>query len=247
MQLTVLGSSGGYPEPGRACSGYLLQRDRFSIWIDAGTGTLDALQRIVNLGKLEGILLSHTHPDHWTDLPIALHRIAVTGEGMEYPPVAVYGAPDWTVTTGVAFQWYSDGNSPTPYTPFEMKHGDVYKLGGIYIDIAEVQHSVPTFAMRFERDSVLVYSADTAPCDALIELARDADVFLCEATLPPGEEAAISMNPEQAGQIARAAGVKQLILTHLLPGIDPEESCRVAAGVFDGPVTWAQPGRVFEI
>jgi ribonuclease BN (tRNA processing enzyme) len=246
LKLTVLGSCGGYPEPGRACSGFLLQQGPTNIWIDAGAGTLDALTRILNLDDLEAVLLSHTHPDHWTDLPIALHRIAVTRGGKEYPSLAIYGPPEWPVSTGIARQWYSrDGST---YHPITLEDGQTFRIDRCDVNVATVEHGMPAFAMRFDDgDSVFVYSADTAPCPALVEIARGADLFLCESTLPPGQETPISMNPAQAGQIALDADVRRLVLTHLLPGIDPAESCRIAASVFGGPVSHAYPGTVFEI
>jgi ribonuclease BN (tRNA processing enzyme) len=62
---------------------------------------------------------------------------------------------------------------------------------------------------------VLAYSGDTGPTPALVELARDADVFLCEATLrePEGEPHG-HLTADEAREIAAAAGARRLLLTH---------------------------------
>ncbi len=59
MELTVLGCSGTWPNADTATSGYLLQHDGFNLWIDAGTGTLANLQRHIDFGHIDGILISH--------------------------------------------------------------------------------------------------------------------------------------------------------------------------------------------
>ena len=69
MRLTVLGSSGTFAGPDDACSGYLVEHDGFRLLMDAGPGTLSNLQQHVPLDRLDAVLLSHAHPDHWTELP----------------------------------------------------------------------------------------------------------------------------------------------------------------------------------
>jgi ribonuclease BN (tRNA processing enzyme) len=246
MRLTILGSSGGYPAPGRACSGYLIRTRNTTLWVDCGTGTLDAVLRHASLSEIDAILLSHLHPDHWTDLPIALHQKAVTRTRDATGPIPVLGPAGWPAGTGVAAQWFSDDRNI--FISDTLNDGKAFSIGEIRVQPCRVEHGMPVFAFRFSADvRSLVYSADTRPCAQLLELARDADLFLCETTLPAGEETAISMNPEQAGRLAASAGVRELVLTHLLPGIVPDDSCSEAARHFNGPVSYADPGRTFVI
>ena len=73
--------------------------------------------------------------------------------------------------------------------------------------------------MRIEHGGrVLAYSADTAPCDALIRLAQDADLFLCEASYLDGEDNPpdLHLTGREAGEAATKAGVGRLVLTHLV-------------------------------
>jgi ribonuclease BN (tRNA processing enzyme) len=68
FSLTVLGTDGSYPGPGGCCSGYLLQAGDFATWMDTGPGTMANLQLHVPLSRLDAVVVSHAHPDHWSDL-----------------------------------------------------------------------------------------------------------------------------------------------------------------------------------
>jgi hypothetical protein len=68
MRLRVLGSSGGYPAPGRPSSGFFLEHGEAKLWIDAGNGTFAELQRAVDVTRVDALLLSHIHADHCADV-----------------------------------------------------------------------------------------------------------------------------------------------------------------------------------
>src|SRR3972149_2439950 len=65
MKLTVLGSDGSWPGAGGATSGYLVQHEGFSLWLDAGTGTMAKLQEYVDISDLGAVAISHGHADHY--------------------------------------------------------------------------------------------------------------------------------------------------------------------------------------
>ena len=66
--LTVLGCDGSWPGPGGAGSGYLVRAAGTSILLDAGPGTFAQLQQHADPGDITAVILTHVHPDHWTDL-----------------------------------------------------------------------------------------------------------------------------------------------------------------------------------
>ena len=68
LTLTVLGCDGSFPGPGGACSGYLLTCEGSRVWLDCGSGTLANLQRHTTMEEVDAVVISHQHPDHWTDL-----------------------------------------------------------------------------------------------------------------------------------------------------------------------------------
>ena len=94
-----------------------------------------------------------------------------------------------------------------------------------------------------------VYSGDTGYCDAVIELARGADVFLCEAswTHSPDRPPNLHLSGTEAGRIATAAGVGELLLTHIPPWTSREDVISEAKAEFDGPVHAVVCGETFNV
>lgn len=124
------------------------------------------------------------------------------------------------------------------------------QIGPFTVTADRVAHPVETFAYRFEYGGrAFVYSGDTGPCPALTELARSADVLLCEAGFPelPDLPPDLHLCGSQAGQHAAAAGAGRLVLTHLDPDEDPAQNLAGAQDAFPGPVTLAAPGQVIDL
>jgi ribonuclease BN (tRNA processing enzyme) len=94
-----------------------------------------------------------------------------------------------------------------------------------------------------------VYSGDTGVCDQLVELARHADVFLCEAswTHAPDRPPALHLSGTEAGRIAAQAGVRELLLTHIPPWTSREDVISEAKAEFDGPVHAVVCGETFDV
>ncbi len=113
-----------------------------------------------------------------------------------------------------------------------------------------MQHiGVLSLGFRIEAGGVvLAYTGDTGPCEAAIALGKDADLFLCEATYQNGSKLyPFHLSAAQAGDVATAAGIDHLVLTHLTPELDHRISIREAAETFTGPIDIAVPGMVLEV
>jgi ribonuclease BN (tRNA processing enzyme) len=132
----------------------------------------------------------------------------------------------------------------------DAEAGDVFDVGPFHISVFPMEHiGVQAVGYRIEADGiVLAYSGDTGPAPAVIELARDADLFLCEATYQEASRKfPFHMSAAQAGEHATAAGAKRLLLTHILPTLDPKISGAEGATTFAGSVGVAHEGDVVEI
>jgi ribonuclease BN (tRNA processing enzyme) len=213
------------------------------IWIDAGSGTFAELQRHCNPADLGAIVVTHLHADHWTDLPLAVHTL-----GFKHPEVKrlpVLGPPGYVDACGITLRWRLEDEV---FEPRELHDGFHARVAGASIDASRVEHGdLETYGLRIADDGVtFAYSADSAPCRALVQLARDADLFLCEATRAAGPMTAHS-TPEEAGRLATEAGVRRLVLTHLDPEEDPERTRELAEATFDGEVLVARDGLVVEV
>lgn len=247
MRLTVLGRHGPYPPAGGACSGYLIEPGEGTsrVLVECGNGVLSRLQEYCRIDELTAVVLSHLHPDHVSDLFILRYALAVSlAKGFRQKPLAVY-APQEPIEEFQRLP-YKDVFSVRGYVP-----GEEEEIGGMTFRFIRTRHAIPCCAMSIETgERKLVYSGDTGECEGVIMLANEADLFLCEANLldrDNGDHPAGHLTGRGAGEMARRAGVKRLVLTHLFPGYDPGEVLGEAAGTFNGIVELAEEGRIYEI
>ncbi len=113
---------------------------------------------------------------------------------------------------------------------------------------APTSHFVPTLALRFtdrNTGNTIAYSSDTAPDANVVALAKDADVFLHEATLLDTSSAGHS-NAYEAGVDAAAANVRELVLLHVPPNVNPAQWREAANANFPGKVTVARDFDVID-
>ncbi|MFD7154391.1 MBL fold metallo-hydrolase [Kribbella sp. NPDC059898] len=248
MKLTVIGCSGSVPGPDSAASSYLVTAGGFHLVLDLGSGALGSLQRHLRVPEIGAIGLSHLHPDHCMDL-CGLYVAARYAPGSPIPRIPVFGPPGTAERMALAYDLPLD-----PGMAEELEfHAwqEVQQVGPFTIRTAPMVHPVPAYAIRVEYgNKSLVYTGDTGPNDALVELARGADVLLSEAALPdddPANPADLHLTPSEAGEHAKKAGVKRLVITHVPPWYDRETQADHARRTFSGPVEIAAPDAVFDI
>ncbi len=116
----------------------------------------------------------------------------------------------------------------------------------------QVPHYLDTFAMcvsSVNGGGRVVYGADCSPTDALTEFAHEADVMIVEATLPRPERTGVRghLTPGEAGEHARAAAARRLLLTHISDELDWDWARDQAAASFGGPVELAREGAVYDL
>lgn len=252
VRITVLGCSGSVVGPDSPASGYLLSApDTPPLVIDFGGGVLGALQRYADPGEVH-VLLSHLHADHCLDLP----GLFVWRRYHPNPPVGraqMFGPSD-TWTRLAAASSPEGGEFDDFRDIFDIQHwedGRAVTFGALTVEPRLVSHPTESYGMRFTDPSgaVLVYSGDTGICDSVVELARGADVFLCEAswTHAPDRPQHVHLSGTEAGQIATKAGVGELLLTHIPPWTSREDVISEAKAEFDGPVRAVVCGETFDV
>jgi ribonuclease BN (tRNA processing enzyme) len=244
FSVTVLGSSAMFQTLERAASGYLLEYEDARIWIDAGGGTWRNLIDHMDHRELDGILLSHRHPDHTIDVFQAFHA---RHYGSEEPldPIPLW-APQETVDrlTSYASEFESSFDVQT------IAAGESFGFEGARFSFFEMAHPVDTVGVRFQHtDGSFAYSADTGPGGDLAGLAAEVDVLMCEATFQDSDEEWHGhMRASQAGTVAAQANVGHLLLTHLPSGRDLGLSVAEAHRNCEGiPVELASDGRRIEV
>lgn len=240
VTVTVLGCSGSYPGPGGACSGYLVRAGGVNLVLDMGPGTLANLQHHLGLDDIDAVVLSHSHPDHWTDL--AGLRVA-RKYGLELEGLRVFGTAETREVAVAVCQ-----NLEPTFDWIVVGDGDAVEVGAVRLQFSRTDHYVETLAVRVDVDGLSVaYSADTGPGWSLFELGAGIDLAICESTYPTDREAEgiLHLSARAAGVMAAAAGVDRLVLTHLWPGGDPDLHREMASAAFGRPVEVATEGAVY--
>jgi len=247
MRLTVIGCSGSFPGPDSPSSCYLAEAEGFRLVIDMGNGALGILQRHAELFSIDAICVSHLHADHCVDVGSYWIARQFAPDGPK-PAIPVYGPPG---TADRIKPFLGQRSREYDQVPFEFRDLAVgpLEIGPFRVTTDHMNHPLETFGFRVEHAGArLAYSADTGECEALVRLAEGADLLLCEASFLEGPDNApnVHLTARQAGEHATRAGVRQLILTHLVPWNDRERSRSEAAQTYLGPLSLATSGMVLE-
>jgi len=264
-RLVLLGTAGGpRPKKDRSAPAQVIAVEESIYVVDCGNGVARQMVRAgLSLTRIRGVFITHQHSDHNADYGNLLWLAWASGLGS---PVATYGPPPLARMTELFFQMNAydietrirDEGRP-PFAPLVQAHeittgGPVFRDERVRVTAALVDHPpvVPALAYRFDGpERSIVISGDTARSEALVELARGADVLVHEALYPPAVDRLVAQVPgatrlkehilashtpvEEAGRIAAAAGVKTLVLSHFVPADDPSVTA----------ATWKEAARAY--
>ena len=217
MRLTVIGCSPAWPNAGGAQSGYLVEGEG-RLLLDCGPGVLARL-RALDGGwpRVEAIAITHFHLDHWGDLvPWIFGATFGPGQGATPPDLWLPpGGNDRLRAYGdeLGFDERVDG----VFAVHEYAEGQPFRAAGFDVTPLPLEHySELTFGLRVSNHtSTLAYSGDTGPTRSLAELARNADVFLCEATLlEPEPDERGHLSEDEAVDAFRESGARRLVVIH---------------------------------
>lgn len=249
-RLVVLGSCGAWPEPGRACSGFVLEHAGFRIVLDLGYGVLSHLLALLDsrvAAGVDAVIITHQHPDHMLDLH-GLFRARWFGD-RGAAPIPLY-APRGVVDRLQGLEEDDDGAILRVFDWHPLP-AQVYDVGPFRLSSWDLPHFVPNAGVRLAADALVVaYTGDTGPSPLLAELGRDADLFIVEATdrhqgaaTPPAPQGSgLHLSSREAGVAAADAQCRRLMLTHFWPGNDREMSRASAQQAFSGEVLLAEEG-----
>ena len=223
--LTLLGTGAALSDPHRTTTMLAVAAGRSSVLVDCGG---DVVHRFLSAGydldTLDGIILTHEHPDHVGGFPLFMEKIWLAGRRA---PIPVYGPAAALSQARRSFETFDTSGwdglpeieaHEVPLT--ERAH--VLSVGAIRILASPGEHGVPVIGLRIENldtGGVIAYSCDTRPAETITRLAAEADLLIHEAT----GEGPNHTSVEQAARVARDAGVKRLVLVHLPPGLDDED------------------------
>jgi len=219
VKLTVVGCSPAWPNPGGAQSGYVVEGSG-RVLLDCGPGVLPRLREQDGWPRVDAIVITHFHLDHWGDL-VPWTFGAMFGPGRDSPNPQLWLPPGGAAELGHFGEKFGvPGMFGEAFDSREYAGGESFETCGLKITPFRVPHyQLQTYAMRVsDGTSTLAYSGDSAPSPQLAEVARDADVFLCEATLKESREGGNGLRGHLSAEEAVAAfeesGARRLVIIH---------------------------------
>ncbi len=249
MRLSVLGAGPAYTDVYDAAgAAYLVMHGSTSLLLDLGHGSFSRIFADRRPEALDAVVISHLHPDHFVDLVPMRHylryefspprRLRVLGpSGLDDRLDALHAEPGFSAE---ALDCEALGEATRV-------------IGELTLESRRVWHTNESYAFRVAPVSGggpgLVYSGDCGSIDDLAPLVRPGDALLVEAAfgVGPGPAGVAHLTGPLVGELAARTSPGRVLLTHILPGRDPEATLASVQALYDGPVSFVWPGTRLEI
>ena len=252
MELVTVGTGTVAPSATRTSACHWVSRARLKILLDCGPG---ALHRLAQFGlpwpEVTHVVLSHFHPDHWAELPMLVYALKYTTVPPRQEPLVILGPPGVvrlvkTLAEGYG-EWLLDPGFPIGI--LDVRDGEPFPLDAdVSLETFPVPHTTESVAVSLVApEGRLVYTGDTGPSSELARWATGCDLLLAECSLPESMAMDIHLTPQQAGELAKEAATKRLVLTHFYPPVETSDPAKLAGTRFSGPVSAAKDGDRFTI
>jgi len=251
ISVTILGSGTSVPTAQRGAPASLVRCPDRALLLDCGSGCATALARAgVGLAELDGILLTHLHPDHVAEILPILFALANPVHPRREADLRIWG-PRGTRSyldqlDQVYGKWIHPRGCEVVVQEVEPLAG--FCVGPLRITSHAVEHTPLSLAYRMECGGrVICFSGDSGPCPGLNQAAQGADLFICECSLLEDEQGQGHLRASDAGRIAAAARCDQLILTHLYEHVVAADPLQHVGAHFQGPAQLAQDGLIIRL
>jgi len=216
--------------------------------MDSGPGTLRRLLRAgVRHDEVSHLLYSHTHLDHIGELPQWLFLSRIPPDERT-APLTVCGSAEVIHMMRGLRALHGDWMDADTYTRTEITLDAADRATAAFegwsLRAYPVNHIASSLSFRITDGSgrTLAFTGDTDVCDDLVELARDVDLLLIECSAPDGQKIPGHLTPSEAGEIARRAGARRVMLTHFYPPCDNADILGQLRRTFTGDAVLAADG-----
>jgi ribonuclease BN (tRNA processing enzyme) len=245
LHLDVLGAGPAYTDrPDASGAAYLVRHGATALLLDLGQGSFPRLARAIEPSTLDGIAVTHLHPDHFIDLVALRHYLCwefhptrhvrvVAPAGLANRIDALHDEPGFTAAT----------------LDIEDLRAGVRTIGMLTLEAARVTHTRDSYGFRVARAAVdggrgLVYSGDCGRAEDLDVLVQPGDTLLAEVSFGPGPvtPGAGHLDGPAVGALASRTRAGRVLLTHLQMGYDEAATIDSVRMAFDGPIEFVAPG-----
>ena len=244
MEVTVLGCGTNIPNPRKAGPSFYIKDRSDSILLDMGPNSLLNMVRAnINRLKIENILFTHFHSDHFSDLVIFLgNRDYEIGlKQINLPKLNIFIPKGYRqIINGLAK--FPGIRRILPKARIKDLWNSSLKISGFKVKTLPLSHwKTKEVGVRIEKHSKsIAYTGDTGVCNNLYKLFKDADTAIVECAFPKKMNIAGHLNSGQVGKVAQKAGAKTLVLTHIYPFAPDSQIKKEVQENFKGKVILAR-------
>ena len=254
IKVTILGSGTCVPSLKRSSCSVLMQAGASKLLFDSGPGTMRRLlEAETSIFDISHIFYSHFHPDHTGEfVPLIFATKYPDGSRRKIPLTVAGGRGLLNFYEGlksVYGHWIELAPGLLEIIEFDNKNADMITFENFTVTTAPVRHSEESIAFCIVSTDgfSVVYTGDTDYSETIIDLAKDADLLICECALPDKHKVKGHLTPSLAGDLAAKAGVRKLILTHFYPECDKEDIAAECRQTYDGPLMLAEDLMQLEV
>jgi ribonuclease BN (tRNA processing enzyme) len=241
MKLIVLGSGTCVPSLKRNAPGYYLEADDCRVLVDCGSGTLRQLEKAGRSYKnIDAVFITHKHPDHFADLMPLVHALLAAPGSKREEDLFIFGPEDF-------IRYFDKSVAPVLGKLRDLSvqliaADDRLSFGPLRIFTEKTIHSAGSMAYRFEHNGKsVVFTGDADYDQGIIEISITADLLVADCSFPEADKVKGHLSAKECGIVAKKAGVKKLLLSHLYPSDSPDiERINESRKAFDGEILLAE-------
>ena len=216
MQLEVIGSSPAWPNPGGACSGYLVDR---RLLLDCGPGVLSKLREREPWPSVEAIAITHLHLDHWGDV-IPWVWASLFGPGRGSRPELWLPPGSLAELRPILARLGNEDMLERAFDVAEYQPAAAFVAAGLEVTALPVVHyDIDAYGFRVVGERTLGYSGDTTLCSGLREIAGGADALVMECNAHQ-DESPVHLTFGDVGTIRSEFPKLPLVITHRAHDVD---------------------------
>jgi len=254
LSVTILGSGTCVPSLKRSSCSVLMRTGDNILLFDSGVGTMKRLLEAgVEIFDVSFIFYSHFHPDHTGELvPFLFSNKYPDGSRRKKPLTLVAGNGFLKFYENLKLvygHWIELDSDLLNMIELDNTHHDMRRFDDFKVETLPVEHNPESIAYRITDPggASVVYSGDTDFSDNLVMLSKDADLLICESALPDELKVKGHLTPSLAGEIAKRANVRKLVLTHFYPECDLVDVKKECRKTYSGPLVLAEDLMTIDI
>ena len=239
-KITFLGTASAVPDRNHQNTHFVLEAENGTILVDCVGNPIVRLREAgIDPLSVTDLVLTHFHPDHISGVPLLMMDLWLLGRKHYLNLYGLDNVLEKFEAMMDLFEW-EDWQGFFPVRLHPLKSPDrtvIIDRENLVVKASKVHHMVPAMGLRVELPGGTVcYSTDTEPCLEVVQLAKDADILIHEASGSMGGHSGAA----EAGVIASDAGVKTLVLIHYDPASVPEVLKKEAQTSFSGEIIIAK-------